>query len=55
MPDGQEIELKSKDAATLRRGDLLVLETGGGGGWGDPATRDPACAARDARHRLAAE
>jgi N-methylhydantoinase B len=53
--DGQQVELKSKDAATLRQGDLLVLETGGGGGWGDPATRDPAGAARDARHRLAAE
>jgi N-methylhydantoinase B len=49
------IELKSKDAFTLEAGDLLVLETGGGGGWGDPARRDPLGAARDARHLLAAE
>ena len=25
----------------IRPGDRLVLEFGGGGGWGDPAQRDP--------------
>src|SRR5437016_1114031 len=25
----------------IRPGDVLVLESGGGGGWGDPALRDP--------------
>lgn len=29
------------DGITLRRGDLLRLETCGGGGWGDPFTREP--------------
>jgi N-methylhydantoinase B len=27
--------------------DVLVLESGGGGGWGDPAERDPAAVAGD--------
>ena len=31
----------------IRPGDRLVLESGGGGGWGDPARRDPAAVARD--------
>jgi N-methylhydantoinase B len=29
------------DAIVLERGDLLRFETCGGGGWGDPLTRDP--------------
>ena len=29
------------DGVVLRKGDLLRLETCGGGGWGDPFTRDP--------------
>ncbi len=33
----------------LRRGQRIRLETPGGGGWGDPAARDPAASARDAR------
>ncbi|HEV2335084.1 MAG TPA: hydantoinase B/oxoprolinase family protein [Stellaceae bacterium] len=32
---------------TIRPGDRLVLQSGGGGGWGDPSRRDPAAAARD--------
>ena len=31
----------------IRPGDRLVLESGGGGGWGDPAQRDPAALADD--------
>ncbi|MGE0719864.1 MAG: hydantoinase B/oxoprolinase family protein, partial [Alphaproteobacteria bacterium] len=57
---GNEVfPLKSKDNFPLKAGDLLVLQTGGGGGWGDPAARDAVGAARDLRHglveRLAAE
>ncbi len=33
----------------LRRGQRVRLESPGGGGWGDPAARDPVAAARDAR------
>ena len=29
------------DGVVVRRGDLLRFETCGGGGWGDPCTRDP--------------
>jgi len=31
----------------LRAGDTLVMETGGGGGWGDPFERDPEAVLRD--------
>jgi len=34
---------------TLRRGQRVRLESPGGGGWGDPAKRDPAARARDER------
>jgi len=37
----------------LRRGDILRLVGAGGGGWGDPATRDPSLAARDETEGLA--
>jgi N-methylhydantoinase B len=38
--DGRTIELASKQSFKLRRGDLLVMLTGGGAGYGDPAARD---------------
>jgi N-methylhydantoinase B len=31
----------------VRRGDVMVLQTGGGGGFGDPRDRDPELVARD--------
>jgi N-methylhydantoinase B len=40
--------IKTKETGlTIRPGDRLILESGGGGGWGDPAKRDPAAGARD--------
>lgn len=40
---GEEvIEVRSKDALILRAGDVVTVETGGGGGYGDPAQRSPA-------------
>ena len=33
----------------LDRGDRVRICTGGGGGWGEPLTRDPAAVARDVR------
>jgi N-methylhydantoinase B len=36
-------------ARVLRRGDVLRVVGAGGGGWGDPAQRDPARVARDRR------
>jgi N-methylhydantoinase B len=35
----ETIRLRSKDAIDLRRGDVLTLAVGGGGGYGDPRTR----------------
>ena len=32
----------SKLVTTLQAGDRVVMETAGGGGYGDPAARDPA-------------
>jgi N-methylhydantoinase B len=40
--------IKTKEVGLeIRPGDVLVLESGGGGGWGDPARRDPDAIARD--------
>jgi N-methylhydantoinase B len=42
--------IKTKEVGlTIRPNDVLVLESGGGGGWGDSATRDPDAIARDAK------
>ncbi len=42
--------IKTKEIGfEIRPGDVFLLESGGGGGWGDPAKRDPA--ARDATSR----
>ena len=47
--DGAEQALPSKISnVALARGDRIRLETSGGGGWGDPANRDPAARERDA-------
>ena len=39
-PEEREL-LPLGDGIMLKRGDLLRLETCGGGGWGDPLERDP--------------
>jgi N-methylhydantoinase B len=39
--DGKQEVVPSKLVTTLRAGDRVVLETSGGGGFGDPALRDP--------------
>jgi N-methylhydantoinase B/oxoprolinase/acetone carboxylase alpha subunit len=45
---GEETPIAPKsDGVALRRGDIVRLETSGGGGFGDPAGRDEAAAARD--------
>ncbi|MBP0496353.1 hydantoinase B/oxoprolinase family protein [Pararoseomonas indoligenes] len=45
--DGAVIEVRSKDDVPLRKGDLIVHASGGGGGHGDPAARDPAAIGAD--------
>ena len=47
---GREEELSSKTASiVLAQGETVRIETGGGGGLGDPAERDPAAFAADLR------
>ena len=45
---GEVIPLPSKAAMDLRKGDVVTLAVGGGGGYGDPARRDPARIRADA-------
>jgi N-methylhydantoinase B len=41
-------EVRTKEVGLeIRPGDVLILESGGGGGWGDPALRDPAAHGED--------
>lgn len=44
---GQRMALKSKDTIELRKGDIVTLALGGGGGYGDPSQRSEAARARD--------
>ncbi len=44
--------LGSKARLRLRRGDRLVIETSGGGGWGPPLERDPCAVAADVAEGL---
>jgi N-methylhydantoinase B len=43
--------IKTKETGiSIRPGDVLILESGGGGGWGDPADRNPAAIAADLKN-----
>jgi N-methylhydantoinase B len=47
-PDGSKLSLQSKvSGIPLRAGDVVTIETSGGGGFGDPGKRDPKRLARD--------
>ena len=45
-PDEKEIPPAS-EGISVKSGDILRIETGGGGGWGDPFTRNPEDVQRD--------
>lgn len=45
--NGSEEVIPSKIATTLHPGDRVTVETAGGGGYGDPARRDPALRGAD--------
>ena len=48
-PDAQPRKLKSKEVnVPVPSGSVIHVLSGGGGGWGDPAKREPAARARDA-------
>jgi len=48
-PGGEARAMPAKFATVLRRGDVILHEQPGGGGFGDPFTRDPARVAADVR------
>ncbi|CAN5615089.1 hypothetical protein BH09CHL1_BH09CHL1_21420 [soil metagenome] len=51
--DGEIIQLPAKfDALKLAPGDMFVVRTGGGGGWGDPFLREPEKVAREVVNQL---
>lgn len=45
--DGEQIAIPSKANVSLRKGDRLIIETAGGGGYGPPEERDPCAVAED--------
>jgi N-methylhydantoinase B len=49
---GVATPIASKFTMVFARGESLVHETAGGGGWGDPLDRDPAKVLRDVRNEL---
>ncbi|HEV7253553.1 MAG TPA: hydantoinase B/oxoprolinase family protein [Mesorhizobium sp.] len=50
---GEARDLRTKETGiALAPGDVLHVRSGGGGGWGDPARRDPAARAADAAEGL---
>jgi len=48
-PDAHELPGKGVDLP-MRRGDVLVMRSSGGGGWGDPRRRDPQAVRADVRN-----
>ncbi|MCZ6524314.1 MAG: hydantoinase B/oxoprolinase family protein, partial [Alphaproteobacteria bacterium] len=50
--DGSQVELATPGKATghtIRQGDIVVMQSAGGGGYGDPLTREPERVAEDVR------
>lgn len=47
LRDGEVIRLRSQDSFGLKRGDVVTISLGGGGGYGEPAARPAALVARD--------
>jgi N-methylhydantoinase B len=53
--DGARHDVKGKETVALRPGDVVLIETSGGGGYGDPSARPPDLAARDRREGYTTE
>ena len=51
-PDGRRRELPTKVHTVLNRGDRLLIETPGGGGWGEPRRRPEDAVSRDVTEGL---
>jgi len=51
-PDGRVVKLKSKCTVTMTKGDILIMKTPGGGGYGNPLERDPKRVLEDVKNGL---
>ena len=51
--DGTAHDVKEKETLRLQAGDVVVIDTCGGGGYGDPAARVPELQAGDRREGYA--
>ena len=48
--DGQEIRIDAASNQKLYKGDIFEMVISGGGGWGDPTSREPALIQQDIRN-----
>ena len=48
-PDGSQRQVRKATQHPIAKGELVKIKTGGGGGWGPPAERDPEAVRRDVR------
>ncbi len=48
--DGTIVQIRSNEVVTMVKGDRLIVDTAGGGGWGDPKQRDRELVAADLRN-----
>ncbi len=53
LREGSRRDVKGKETVALEPGDVVLIETSGGGGYGDPAARPAALAAADRREGYA--
>jgi N-methylhydantoinase B len=51
--DGTPREIGAKTTVPMEPGDAIIVRTAGGGGYGDPALREPAAIERDMRDGIA--
>jgi len=51
-PNGKRKKLKSKCTVRIEKGDVFVVRTPGGGGFGDPLEREPKLVLQDVLNRL---
>lgn len=49
-PDGSELRALKSNATSLESGTVIQVKTGGGGGYGDPADRDPSLVQADIKN-----
>jgi N-methylhydantoinase B len=55
LPDGSVVACAKRTRLAMPSGTLLELRTGGGGGYGDPAARDPGAVRADLREGYVSE